>query len=203
MLGSARNKFSASELDPELLSTPFGVQTNWHVITGTVSSGKTTLIEQLADRGFQTVPETARQYIEREVSRGRTIDEVRENPVALQRSLNNATLKIEHGLRANDVLFLDRAFPDALAFCRVSGLNPNEILADCFHHRYASVFLLDRFPVDQNGVRFHDDVTAAIIDEWLARDYSALGYSVVRVPVLAMEERLAFVLERLFEQGLI
>ena len=39
--------------------------------------------------------------------------------------------------------------------------------------------------------------------EWITRDYSALGYSVVRVPVLGPEEWLAFVLERLSEQGLI
>jgi hypothetical protein len=31
------------ELDPDLLSAPFRVQTNWHVITGAACSGKTTL----------------------------------------------------------------------------------------------------------------------------------------------------------------
>jgi predicted ATPase len=198
MLNTPQHDFRTTELDPDLLSTPFGVQTNWHVITGAPSSGITTLIDQLADRGFQTVPETARLYIEKEMAKGRTMDEIRENPAALQRSLNDVWLRIELGLRANDVLFLDRAFPDALAFCRANGLNPNEILADCFHHRYASVFLLDRFPVEQDGVRFHDDVTADLIGEWIARDYSALGYRVVRVPVLSLQERLAFVLERLF-----
>jgi len=202
MLDSPQHDYRATGLDPDLLSAPFRVQTNWHVITGTVSSGKTTLIDQLADRGFQTVPETARLYIEREMVKGRTIDEIRENPAALQRSLNDTILRMELALPANDVLFLDRAFPDALAFCRANGLNPNEILADCFHHRYASVFLLDRFPVEQDGVRYHNDVTADLIDEWIARDYSALGYSVVRVPVLSPQERLAFVLERLAEQGL-
>jgi predicted ATPase len=172
------------------------------VITGTVSSGKTTLIDQLADRGFQTVPEAGRQYFEREMAKGRTIEEIRENPAALTCTLIDIMLGIEHGLRANDLLFLDRAFPDALAFCRVNGLNPNEILADCFHHRYASVFLLDRFPVEQDGVRAEDDATADLIDEWLARDYSALGYNVVRVPVLSIKDRLTFILEMLSEQRL-
>ncbi len=203
MLDSPQHDYRFTELDPDLLSMPFRVQTNWHVITGTVSSGKTTLIDQLVDRGFQTVPEAGRQSFEREMAKGRTIDEIRENPAALTRSLIDIMLGIEHGLRANDVLFLDQAFPDALAFCRANGLNPNEILADCFHHCYASVFILDRFPVEQDGVRAEDDATADLIDEWLARDYSALGYSVVRVPVLSPQERLAFVLERLSEQGLI
>ena len=201
MLDSPQHDFMTTELDPDLLSTPFQVQTNWHVITGTVSSGKTTLIDQLADKGYRTIPEAARLYIEREMAKGRTIDEIRENPAALQRSLNDMMLRVEQGLRANDVLFLDQAFPDALAFCRANGLNPNGILSECFYHRYASVFLLDRFPVEQDGIRFHDDVTAELIDEWLARDYSALGYSVVRVPVLSPKDRLAFVLERLSDTG--
>lgn len=79
------------------------------------------------------------------------------------------------------------------------GLDPNAILAECFHHRYASVFVLDRFPFQPDGVRFEDDATAGFIDEWLSRDYSALGYGVVRVPV---QDRLTFILERLAEQGL-
>jgi predicted ATPase len=200
MLDNPQRSFRATELDPNLLSTPFGVQTNWHVITGAPCSGKTTLIDQLADKGFRTVPETGRQYVEREVARGRTIDEIRQSEATFARAIEDMQLRIEGGLRANDVTFLDRAFPDCLTYHRVCGLNPNQILAECFHHRYASVFVLDRLPVQQDGVRTEDDATAGFLDEWLARDYSALGYSVVRVPVMSAEERLAFVLESLLER---
>jgi predicted ATPase len=200
MVDDLHHSFRATELDLDLLSTPFGVQTNWHVITGAPCCGKTTLIDQLADKGFQTVPEAGRQYIEREMTRGRTIDEIRENEATFARVIGDLQLEIEGGLRANDVTFLDRAFPDCLAYFRVCGLNPNQILAECFHHRYASVFVLDRLPVQQDGVRTEDDASAGLLDEWLARDYNALGYSVVRVPVLSPEERLAFVLESLLER---
>ena len=128
------------------------------------------------------------------------MDEMLENEAALERVLIDLQLRIEGGLRAIDVLFLDRALPDCLAFCRVVGLNPNEILAECFHHRYASIFVLDRLPIQQDGLRIQDEALAAFLDEWIARDYSALGYSVVRVPVLSHEERLAFVLETLSER---
>ena len=198
------DSFKTKKLDPDLLSTPFRVQTNWHVITGAPCSGKTTLIDQLAEKGFQTVPEIARQYFEREMARGRTIEEIRENDAALQRCLIDMQLRFEGGLQAIDVLFLDRAFPDCLTFCRVMGLNPNEILSECFHHHYASVWLLDRLPVPrETPLGPEDEATASFVDEWIARDYSALGYRVVRVPVLSPQERLAFVLERLSEQGLI
>jgi dephospho-CoA kinase len=85
MLDNPQHNFRTTELDSNLLSTPFGVQTNWHVITGAPASGKTTLIDLLADKRFQTVSEIARQYFEREIARGRTIDEIRQDGAALQR----------------------------------------------------------------------------------------------------------------------
>ena len=184
-------------LDSNLLSTPFKVQTNWHVITGASCSGKTTIINQLADKGFQTVPEVARQYFEKELAKGRTIDEIRKDRVAITNQVYDLWLKLNRQLRVTEVTFLDRGLPDALAFYRFAGLNPNEILPDCFQYRYASVFLLNRLPYQRDGVRAGDDATAAYFESWTLSDYSALGYNVVRVPVLPPEERLSFILERL------
>jgi predicted ATPase len=202
MPDSPKHDFLTTELDPDLLSTPFGVQTAWHVITGGPCSGKTTLIDELADKGFRTVPETARPYIEKEMARGRTIDEIREDADALERGLLEMQLRFERALRATDVAFLDRGLPEGLTYCRVAGLNPNEFLSECFHHRYASIFVLDRLPLQQDDLRIEKNATARLLDEWLARDYSSLGYGVIRVPVLSPRDRLAFVLERLPERGL-
>ena len=200
MLDCAQHNYRTTELDPNILSTPFRVQTNWHVITGAACSGKTTLIDLLADEGFHTAPETARQYIEREITKGRPLDEVFGDD-ATEPGIFDMQRSLEHGLRADDVTFLDRALPDSLTFSRISGRNPNEFLAECFHHRYASVFILDLLPFQLDGARIEDDTYTVLLDEWLDRDYRALRYPVVRVPVLTPQERLEFVLERLSEQG--
>jgi predicted ATPase len=202
MPGNSQPDFLTKQLDVDLLSTPFKVQTKWHVISGAPSSGKTTLIGQLADKGSQVVPETARRIIESEMARGQTIQEIFENQATLQHRLIDVQLRVERGLRANDVLFLDRGIPDHFAYCRICGVDPNEFLPECFHHRYASVFILDPLPFQEDGARDKDAVIASYLGDWAARDYIALGYDIVRVPVLAPEERLAFVLERLSEQGL-
>ncbi len=203
MLDNQKSDFKATELNPDLLSTPFEVKTNWHVITGAPSSGKTTLVNQLSQKGFQTAPEGARQYIEREIARGRTIDEIHANATALQLGIKDMQLEIERGLPSGDFIFLDRGIPDTLAWYRIFGLDPNQFLLDCFHHRYASVFILDRLPLDLNGFRFSDDAYVGFCDEWHIRDYCSLGYDLVRVPVLPPDERVEFVLERLSEQGLL
>jgi predicted ATPase len=195
--------FINTTLDPEFLSTPFGVQTNWCVITGASCSGKTTLINLLAIKGFRTVPEAGRKFVERELAKGLTIDEIREDQAAFTNQVYDIMLDHERGLPSAELHFLDRALPDGFAFYRLAGLNPNQILPDCFQYRYASVFLLNRLPYKKDGVRVADDETAAYLESWMVRDYSALGYTVIRVPVLSPDERCEFVLEKIAEQGLL
>ena len=202
MTKNHQQDYSAAELDQDLLATPFKIQTKWHVITGAPCSGKSTLINQLEEGGFKTAPEAARMYYEREMDTGRTMDEIRSDVVPLVNGIVGMTLEIERGLNVNEVIFLDRGYPDALGFIRQVGLNPDEYLPDCFHHRYASVILLDRFPAQQDGVRVEDDAASEYLDEWHERDYITLGYKVVRIPVMPPQERYAFFLEKLSEQEL-
>ena len=192
--------FSHAALDLGLLTAPFKVQTSWHVITGAPSCGKTTLINLLADRGFKVIPESARLYMEKEVAAGRAVADLHKDGAALQRRCAEIQLGVEARLQANEISFLDGAFPGCLAWFRAFGLDPNEILPACFHHRYASVFILDQLPPQMDGFRFKDEALAGFLDEWIVRDYTSLGYRVVRVPMSTPQERLALVLEKLAEQ---
>jgi predicted ATPase len=155
----------------------------------------------LADSGFQTAPEAARLYFEREVATGRTVEEIRGDSIPCIQGIIDMMLEFERGFFPYEIVFLDRGCPDVLAFCRQFGVDPNDFLPDCFHHQYASIFLLDRFPVHLNGIRVEDEAAADYLDKWHYRDYIALGYQVVRVPVLPPEERLAFVFEVFSEQN--
>jgi predicted ATPase len=191
--------FPSQALNPEILSTAFSTQTSWHVITGAPCSGKTTLIDLLATGGYKTVPEVGREYIEREIAAGRTLEEIRGNDTVLAPVFAKIQLESEGRLQRDDILFLDRAFPDCLGFFRLVGRDPNEILAQCFHYRYASVFLLDRLPYQKDDARNESDAASSFLDECLYADYTALGYDVIRVPVLPPQERLNFVIKKLPE----
>ena len=175
----------------------FGIQTNWYVITGASSSGKTTLINQIDTQGFKVVPEVGRQYFERELATGRTIDDIRNNPITMTREIHKLTLELAAERKTTDNVFFDRGIPDSLAFYRFVGMNPDQILQDCFQYCYTSIFILDRLPYQQDEIRKGDDKTATYFDKWLEHDYSALGYKVIRVPVTPPEERLAFILNRI------
>jgi predicted ATPase len=193
---------SATQQDRDGLASRYRVQTNWHVITGAICCGKTTLIDLLADQGFQTVPEIGRQYVEGEMAKGRTLEELFGSKDD-ERAITELQRRAENGLRSTDVVFLDRALPGYLHFWRLFGMDADELLPMCFEHRYASVFILDQLPLELDSARIDDKAYTDLLDEALVRDYSGLGYDVVRVPVMSPQERLEFVLARLARQGLI
>jgi predicted ATPase len=183
-------------LSRDLLSMKFEIQTNWHVITGAPCSGKTTIIQGIAAGGFRILPETGRMYVEDQIAAGRTLEEIRADGILFDRVIQDLQFQRECNLQPNDVVFLDRGLPDSLAFYRLAGLDPNEILPHCFHHRYAGVFVLDRFPTRKDAARIEDEAAAEFLDYWTAAYYGALGYQVVRVPIAAPDERCSFVLKR-------
>ncbi len=197
-----RLKYVTTPLDPHLLATPFAVQTSWVVLTGAACTGKTTLVKALAAQGYPVVAESARGYFEIELAKGRELADIRSDDNALQRGILALQLSYERDVPTEQVAFLDRAVPDSLTFCRLFGLDPNEVLPQCFHHRYAAVFILDRLPLHrQHTLGPEDDAASDFLDEWLERDYTALGYLVTRVPVLPPAERLSTIHQNLGDPG--
>ncbi len=185
-----------SALDPELLKTPFEVETDWHVLTGAACTGKTTLLTLLSNQGYPVLAESARIYFDREFARGQTLQQIRADDRRLQYNIAALQMEYEAGLDPGTVTFLDRGLPDSLPFLRLSGADPNQLLGNCFHYRYRSVFLLERLPTRRDqALGPEDEAASAFLDEWLERDYTALGYRVVRVPVIPPQERLDFILQ--------
>ena len=196
-----QHNFQAVMLDQTLLKTPFKVHTNWVVITGSACTGKTTLINMLADKGFPIIQETARLYIDQEIAKGQSIEHIIKNA---QTQLAIIKMQIqaenEENVKFSELAFLDRGLPDSLTFYRYNGLNPNAILMKCFQKRYACVFILNRLPLKLDGARIPDENFLHYLDQWLEKDYRSLGYQVVRVPVMPPEERLDFILNTLSQQ---
>ena len=93
-------------------------KTNWYVITGGPGCGKTTTVNLLKDKGYKTTIEHARHYIDTQLIAGRTTEEVRHNQQEFQSRILAMQIAAENLLPADDIVFLDRAIPDALAYYR-------------------------------------------------------------------------------------
>lgn len=176
----------------------FGIQTNWYVLTGGPGSGKTTTIEFLAKRGFTITIEHARHYIETQMQKGRTAEEVRKNQEEFQMGVLDLQIEQEAMLSPKETVFLDRALPDALAYYYFLNLPLNEKITGAVKlYRYKKIFILDLLPLVQDYARREDEKAQKKIHELLNKVYSDLGFPIVHVPVLPPNERVDCILKKL------
>jgi predicted ATPase len=169
-------------------------QTSWHVITGAPCSGKTAVIDALAGLGYRIVPEVARAHIDQQLAMGRSLWQIKADPLVFERRILNEKADLENRLPADQTVFLDRAVPDSMAYYELEGLDPAEPLALSRTHRYASVFFFEPLPFEKDPVRSEDRRAAARLTTLLKKSYRVLGYEVITVPVLPVDQRLRFVL---------
>jgi predicted ATPase len=173
-------------------------QTYWYVITGGPGSGKTTTVNLLNGRGYKTTIEHARHYIDTKLRDGKTVDEVRKNQTAFQLGVLEMQLEQEREISPDEVVFLDRAIPDALAYYRFLNLIEDPKLTEALQTAsYRKVFILDYLPLVNDYARREDEAAQKKIHGLLTEVYESLPFPVVHVPILEPEARVDFILKNL------
>ncbi|MDQ2877756.1 MAG: AAA family ATPase [Pseudomonadota bacterium] len=163
------------------------------VLSGGSGGGKSTLLTALADRGFDTVPEWGRAMIAEGVSPW-------QDPVGFLRlAVTKAQRDREAAIARGGLVFFDRSLVDVASALEYLGKEP-ALHRLCDAERYdRRAFLAPPWPeiyVNDEDRRHGFDRALAEYDR-LARDYPALGYEVVPLPRVSVEERIAFVLDEL------
>ena len=171
---------------------------HWYVITGGPSSGKTTVVDELHHRGYKTITESARHYMELQLINGRDIAEIRLGQAQLQHKVLNRQIELERKLDKSELTFLDRATPDSLAYYRYLGLPPDKKLTDWLETaHYKKIFVLDLLPLKLDEIRSENESEQRAIHAELIKVYTERGAEVVMVPVLPPKERADFILANL------
>jgi predicted ATPase len=169
--------------------------TNWFVITGGPGSGKTTTVNILRSRGYKTTIEHARHYIDTQCLKGKTVEEVIRNQVEFQMNVLEMQIVQEAALDPNEIVFLDRAIPDALAYYRFLQLAVNEKILEAVRNvNYKKVFILDCLPIVNDYARREDVVAQKKIHDCITEVYTSLPFPVVHIPVLEFEKRVDLIL---------
>ena len=172
-----------------------------YVVTGGPGCGKTTVLLELRKRGFQYLPEVARQIIQDQVESGGDAlpwgDRRRYTELMLERS---AQSYLQH-TPAMVPTFSDRGILDTLCYARLIGLSDLEALMRvCDQYRYApQVFFAPawRKIYETDDERKQDFAEAVRTADLMRAVYEERGYEVVELPKTTVAERAEFILKSL------
>lgn len=171
--------------------------TNWYVITGAPCSGKTVVISGLEQRGYQVVQEVARAYIDAELEKGKSITQIKADILAFERHILDMKVAIENSLPEANTIFMDRAVPDSIGYYILEGLDPQDPIAKSKQRQYKKIFFFERLTFKKDHVRSEDDNIASELDFLLKASYLDLGYTLVHVPLMPVNQRIEFILAHL------
>ena len=169
----------------------------WYVITGPPCCGKSTTVELLAQRGFRVRSEIARAYVDDEISKGRTIKEIRADMRTFQCEVLLRAIASEEDLPRDEQIFLDRAIPDSLAYLMLYGIPTQPYMHRIISSKYKTVFYLE--PLNDyttDYARIEDSGERDQLTGLLWKIYNDLGFSIQRVPVLPQQDRIDYILGR-------
>ncbi|KRB01602.1 ATPase [Devosia sp. Root685] len=169
------------------------------IISGCSGGGKSTLLEELARRGFSVIKEPGRRIVAAELAGdGKALPWI-DAHAFLREAIALSLEDLERASALPGRVFFDRGLLDA-----ASGLG--EITGEPVLRQFAGqwrfntkVFLTPPWPeiYQQDAERQHG-LDAAIEEyERLLRDYPALGYDVVELPKVSVTARADFVLGHL------
>jgi predicted ATPase len=169
---------------------------NWYVITGSPSTGKTTLIEMLEKQGYKTVHEAARTMIDNAISRGISADELRRDEKKFQENVARLKCQIESDIAKDEPVFFDRGIHDTLAYMRLHGYKIDKWLVDLsIKSTYKKVFLLDALPFYvQDYARTEEKKEAKLLAGHLNDVYIEYGMNPIKIKYTSVEERLKIIL---------
>lgn len=173
------------------------IETNWIIITGGPSTGKSKTIDHIAFLGYYIRPEVARIIIDDEMSKGKNLDEIRGNQIKFEEDIVRIKIESEAEAPKNKLVFWERGMPDSIVYLKNCCNNWQSALEESKKIKYKGIFILDILPhYEKDYARTEDAKKAKEIHEALHNIYLELGYSVFKVPVMSIGERAKYIIEK-------
>ena len=173
----------------------------FHVITGGPGSGKTSLIEALSSRGYRRTVEAGRAIIQDQMAiDGRALP-WREPLLFAELMLSLDMHSYRLAEQSVGPVFFDRGIPDVSGYLRLMNTHVPEHMHNAgrifsYNHK---VFIAPpwREIFTQDHERKQDFDEAIRTYDALAATYTDLGYELVEIPRLPLDDRVSFILGRI------
>ncbi|MFN7901547.1 MAG: AAA family ATPase [Holosporales bacterium] len=175
---------------------------NFYILTGGPGSGKSTVIDALAKKGFVCVPEVARQIIKEQ-------NLINGDATHWKNKKKFMNLMLEHSIDAyrgvmkitREVVFFDRGIPELIGYCEATGIEiPQSLINAVQEYSYnPKVFIMPPWrEIYKNDSERKQDFQEAIKTfNSISKSYEQCGYCLIEVPKLAVEQRAEFILQNI------
>jgi predicted ATPase len=171
------------------------------VIIGGPGSGKTSIIENLIDKGFCCYPEISREVTLKAKAEG--IEQLfLTNPILFSEMLLEGRIQQFKNAQneRHEIVFIDRGIPDVLAYMKFIGDEyPENFELACKENVYSKIFVLppwEEIYVSDNE-RYESFEEAQEIHNHLVNTYQSYGYNLIEVPKETVENRVLHILDKL------
>ena len=171
------------------------------VIIGGPGSGKTSIIENLINKGHCCYPEISREVTLKAKANG--IEQLfLTNPILFSEMLLEGRIQQFKNAQneAHEIIFIDRGIPDVLAYMKFIGDKfPENFEMACKENIYSKIFVLPPWKeiyVSDNE-RYESFEQAQEIHNHLVETYQSYGYNLMEVPKETIENRVLYVLAKL------
>jgi len=174
---------------------------NFYIITGGPGVGKTTLIDELSLRGYNCIPEVAREIIKNQIVTGGDAlpwgNTRKYSDLMLKESVHDF-LNLQN---SEEICFFDRGIPDTYGYELLMDfeINPELKIATERYRYNPTVFILP--PWEQiyhtDNERKQDFKIAVDTYYIMLNAYKNLGYNPIDIPRLPVEQRADFILKNL------
>ena len=128
----------------ELLNRhPLNTETNWYVMTGPPSSGKSSSLKLLKEYGYRINPDISRIYLTNQKKSGSPVEKESLYSVEVQKILFYLMTKDALSLNTREKIFHDYSLPDNIAFLKLGDMKISEEVkrsARIFRFREAFIF---------------------------------------------------------------
>ena len=176
-------------------------QARFHVISGGPGSGKSTLIDALEQHGYARTVEAGRAIIQDQVAIGGTALPWGDRALFAELMLSWEMRSYRLAQDQTGPVFFDRGVPDVSGYLSLCNLPvPPHMEAAAQQIRYnKTVFLAPPWPdiFGQDAERKQDFDEAVGTFTAMETTYRRFGYEIALLPKTSVEERVAFILEKL------